>query len=149
MRRLFPGFIGGSGAVGLLALRLVFGLAMVLHGYGKIQAPTSWMGPKAPVPGIFQAAAAASEFVGGLGLMVGLLTPVTSTFIAFTMAVAAVMAHYKSGHPFVASKPGEPSGEAATVYFAIALMFLLVGPGKLAIDAILFDKPKPSPKVVD
>jgi hypothetical protein len=31
--RLFPAFLGGPGAVGLLVLRLVAGTAMMLHGW--------------------------------------------------------------------------------------------------------------------
>jgi hypothetical protein len=57
MPRLFPPFVGGSGAVGLLVLRLVAGSAMMLHGWPKIQHAFSWMGPQAPVPGAAQALA--------------------------------------------------------------------------------------------
>jgi putative oxidoreductase len=43
MRRLFPNFIGGFGALALLLIRLVMGIAFVLHGWPKIQNPMGWM----------------------------------------------------------------------------------------------------------
>jgi len=138
MSRLFPQFVGRPAAVGLLVLRLVAGTAMMFHGWPKIQHATSWMGPNAPVPGVFQALAALAEFGGGLCWVLGLLTPVASVLILGTMAVALGMVHLPLGHLFVASPPGGPSYEPALGYLAIAVTLLLVGPGKLSLDAMLF-----------
>jgi putative oxidoreductase len=140
MPRLFPAFLGGPGALGLLVLRLVAGTAMMFHGWPKIQHATSWMGPKAPVPGVFQALAALAEFGGGLCWVLGLLTPVASLLVLSTMAVALGMVHLPQGHPFVASQPGGPSYEPALGYLALAVALLLTGPGKLSLDAWLFGR---------
>src|SRR5690242_4140311 len=99
--RLFPEFVGGSGALGLLVLRLVAGSAMMLHGWPKIQHATAWMGPEAKVPGVMQALAATAEFGGGLCWVLGLLTPLASFLILCTMATALGMVHLPMGHPFV------------------------------------------------
>ena len=139
MHRLYPAFLGGSGAVGLLVLRLVAGTAMMFHGWPKIQHATSWMPPDAPVPGALQALAALAEFGGGLCWVLGLLTPLASFLMACTMAVAAGMVHIPAGHPFVASTGG-PSFEPALGYLAIALALLLVGPGRLSLDWFLFGR---------
>lgn len=144
MHRLYPPFLGGTAAVGLLALRLVAGAAMALHGWPKIQAATTWMGPEAPVPGALQAAAAAAEFGGGICWMLGLLTPFASFLILCTMAVAAGMVHIPAGDPFVAAGPG-PSYELALDYLAVAVLLLLAGPGRLALDWPLFGTPRPAP----
>jgi putative oxidoreductase len=142
MHRLFATFVGGPGAVGLLALRLVAGAAMMFHGWPKIQNPTGWMGD-APVPGILQAASAIAEFGGGLSWILGALTPVFSLLLLGNMAFATFMVHVAQHHPFVGppSLPSAESAEAAALYLAIALLFLLVGPGTLSVDYRLFGKP--------
>ena len=104
--RLWPPYVGGSGAVGLLVLRLVAGTAMMLHGWPKIQHATSWMGPGAPVPGALQALAALAEFGGGLCWVLGILTPVASLLILGMVAVAIATVHLPHGDPFVALPAG-------------------------------------------
>lgn len=138
MRRLYAPFVEGRGAVGLLLLRLVFGLALMFHGFPKIQHATSWMGPGAPVPGFLQFLAAFSEFFGGLAMIVGLLTPVAALGIAATMLTALITVHFKHGDPFVAMH-GE-SFESPLGYLAFALLMILTGPGRLSADALLFGR---------
>ncbi len=135
---LVPPVVEGRGAVGLLLLRLVAGAAMLLHGWPKIQAPFSWMPAEAPVPGILQALAAVSEFFGGgLGWLVGFLTPLASLGMLATMTVA-VMFHAGRGDPFVGQ--GGPSYELALLYWMLALLFLLIGPGRFSLDAQVFNR---------
>ena len=121
----------------LLLIRMVAGLAFTMHGWGKIQNPFGWMGPEALVPGVFQAIAAISEFGGGLAWILGLLTPLASLGIAFTMAVAFSFHAFMRGDPFV-SMTGGPSSELAAVYFCIALLLIAMGPGRISLDRKLF-----------
>lgn len=109
----------------------------MFHGWGKIQNPFGWMGEDAWAPGILQALAALSEFGGGLSLVIGLLVPLSSFGILCTMAVAA-WTHIARGDPFV----GMPSWELAAIFFCIAALMLLAGPGRLALDALIF-RPRP------
>ena len=132
--------VGPIGSTGLLLLRLVMGAAFMFHGWPKIQSPLSWMGPQATMPGFLQLLAALSEFGGGMALIAGLLTRLASLGITGVMVVALVTVHLPHGDPFV-SKTGGPSCELAAVYLACAVLFLLVGPGRLSLDALLFSRP--------
>lgn len=123
-------------STGLLLLRIVAGTAMIIHGWGKIQAPMSWMGPEAPVPGIFQFLAAFSEFGGGIAWILGFLTPLASLGMAITMVVATYTHAVVMGDPFVST--GKGSYELALLYFVISILFIMTGPGKWSIDSKLF-----------
>lgn len=139
--RLFPRWVDNPGAIGLLLVRIVAGAAFILHGWPKIQAPLHWMDAFAPgqAPPAAQALAAVAEFGGGIGLILGLLTPLWSLLLVGTMGVAIGTVHLAQGHPFVGG-PGEPSFELAAVYLAVSLLLLLVGPGRLSLDAVLFGR---------
>jgi putative oxidoreductase len=145
--RLYPAFVGGPGAAGLLLLRLVMGAAFVLHGLPKIQSPLDWMGKMGapnPPPAFLQAAAAVAEFGGGLALVLGVLTPLAALGIICTMATAILMVHTPTTHPFV-GPPDKGPYEPPLVYLACAVMFLLVGPGRISLDWLLFGRPAPRP----
>ena len=139
INKIWGEWVGGRAALGLLAIRVVFGGALVLHGMQKMGAPTSWMnafGPGAP-PAPVQFLAFFAEFGGGLALLLGLLTPLAALGVLFEMGVALLMVH--AANPWV-SAPGQSSKEAALGYFAFALLMLLAGPGKLSLDALLFGR---------
>lgn len=121
-------------SLGLLIVRLVVGTAFILHGMGKIQNPTGWMGDA--IPGVLQALAAFAEFGGGIALILGLLTPIACLGILGTMLGAMFMVHIPSGDPFV-SPTGGASYELALGYFAITLMILFNSPGRFSIDYFL------------
>lgn len=122
----------------LLLLRVVMGLAFMHHGWGKIQHPFSWMPPEAPIPGIFQFLAALSEFGGGLALVLGAIVPLAMLGLAITMLVATCMHAFAMKDPFVASGPGQSSFEPALVYFCVAVLLMMMGPGKFSLDRKIF-----------
>lgn len=119
----------------LLAIRLIVGIAFLLHGFGKITNAFSWMGPDAPVPGALQALAALAEFGGGLSFVLGLITPLSSIGLMITMAVA-MFVHISKGDGFVQGY------ELAAVYFVMSLAIHLMGPGKYSLDAMIANKLK-------
>ncbi|MAV91482.1 MAG: DoxX family protein [Bdellovibrionaceae bacterium] len=112
------------------------GLAFIFHGWGKIQNPMGWMGPEATVPGFFQLLAAVSEFGGGIALILGLLTALASLGLAFTMAFAVYLHAMVIGDPFVSTGGG--SYELASLYLALSLMFIFMGPGGFSVDRKIF-----------
>jgi putative oxidoreductase len=121
----------GRGDLALLALRVIAGLALALaHGINKLPPTERFVAGVAemgfPAPMLFAWAAGLAEFAGGLLLALGLFTRPAAFFIAFTMAVATFVR--QAGDPFT-------EREAAVLHGAIALFFLVVGPGRLSLDA--------------
>jgi putative oxidoreductase len=123
-------------SLGLLLLRLIVGVAFILHGWPKIQNPFGWLDTQ--LPPLLQALAALSEYGGGLTLLAGFLTPFTTLGLFATMTVAVVWAHLLQGHPFVGATPESTSYELALVYWACALLIALTGPGRFSLDYYLF-----------
>jgi len=121
----------------LLLLRLVVGTAFIIHGWQKIQDPFGWMGPQSPVPGLFQFLAAISEFGGGIAWIFGLLTPLAALGIGCTMTVAVTMHSMVLHDPFV-SLTGGRSFELASAYFCVAILLLVLGPGRFSLDSKIF-----------
>lgn len=122
-------------SVGLLVLRLVVGIAFILHGLPKIKNPMHWMGDK--VPSILQLAAALAEFGGGIALILGFLTPIAAAAIAIDMVFALVLVHFPQHQPFVGGGPGG-SFELPLVYLALMIALIATGPGRYSLDAQLW-----------
>jgi putative oxidoreductase len=139
-QRFYGPFMSGRASIALLALRLVVGTAFVMHGSGKIQHPFAWMPPEASIPGALQALAAVSEFGGGLAWIVGLLTPLACLGILSTMSVALSF-HIARGDSFV--NPSGPGFELALVYWSVAFLLLILGPGRFSLDAMLLGARRP------
>ncbi|HET6512652.1 MAG TPA: DoxX family protein [Candidatus Kapabacteria bacterium] len=127
-----------SMSAGALIIRVMLGSVMFGHGAQKVlgwwggsglEATVAGMGQK--FPEILVYAAAFSEFLGGLFLIIGLLTRPAAVFVATTMFVAS-MQHVAGGF-FAANKGMEFPLTLAMM--AVAVLFF--GPGKYSIDAIL------------
>lgn len=141
LRKLFavpeqPGFA----SLTLLALRVVAGAAFMHHGWRKIQNPFGWMGESAFAPPVLQALAALSEYGGGLAWVLGLFTPLASVGIAATMAVATWRHAVVRGDPFYGR---DGSYELALTFFCVALVLFALGPGRIALDRLLFGERDP------
>jgi putative oxidoreductase len=133
LRLLYPPFATGRLSVGLLVIRVLAGVAMTFHGWKKIQDPLHWMdGSASPAIGPLQALAAISEFGGGIGLALGLLTPLCCLGIISTMTVA-MYTHIARGDAFV----GKPSWELAALHASVAAGVLFAGPGRWSADFLL------------
>jgi len=127
--------------VGLLILRVVLGLTMTAHGYnkffggGRIPGTARWFDSIGMKPGLLHARVAAStEMAAGIGLAVGLLTPVPAAGFVALMLVAAWTVHRANGF-FIVKEGWEYNLILATSAVAVAT----TGAGKLSLDYALFN----------
>lgn len=136
MMKLYAPFISGRAGAGLLIFRIVTGLALMMHGFSKIQHPFSWMDAmNSGVPPFLQACAAVAEFGGGLAIVLGFLTPLACLGVFATMATAILMVHLPQGGQWVG---GPNAYESAASYLVASVMLFLTGPGTISIDKFLF-----------
>ncbi|MGW2425412.1 DoxX family protein [Streptomyces sp. NPDC001709] len=128
-----------AGDWGLLLLRLTFGLFMAGHGSQKLFGLFGGPGLTATGKGfadlgyrpgkLFAVVGGLSEFLGGLGLAVGLFTPLAAAALIGVMINA--MATVTGAHGLWEAKGGvEYSVGIAVVALAVAA----IGPGRLALD---------------
>jgi putative oxidoreductase len=74
-----------------------------------------------------------SELVGGALLVVGLATRPAALILIFTMAVAGIVGHRGAGYLIT----NDPPGAEYTLNLAVVcMMFVLIGPGAISLDAI-------------
>lgn len=121
--------------IALLVLRVTAGAIFVVHGYGKIFSNAPGMtnftkmvtGMGFPLPGVFAWAAALSEFVGGIMLILGVYPSFAAVFTAITIAVAAFKV--KKGLP--------PKADAELALLAMSIAIALAGGGKYGLGRFL------------
>jgi len=124
---------------GVLLLRLVLGVAMVVHGYPKVVPSGGFHNGQflaalnrythyvstLGLPYWLGYVSAFTEFVGGICLLLGLLTRFFSFLAAIDLLVAIVAVDRHRGYSGL---------EGALALAAIAIMLMLAGPGKAALD---------------
>jgi len=138
--------LGQRADIALLALRLVVGIAFVLHGYPKIQHPLTWMSSLVPgTPAFLQAIAAFAEFGGGIALVVGFATPLFAFLIACNMLVAIFVVLIPHGAVFISEDSAKPTFELALVYLVCAVTLILIGAGAYSIDSARSSRERPMP----
>ena len=128
--------------LGLLVIRVVFGLVYAAHGAQKL---FGWFGGYGIAgtggfletlgfrPGkTFATAAGLGEFLGGLLLAFGFLGAVGPAMIVAGMIVAMVTVHWKNKF-FVATN----GIEHPLMYTTVAIGIALTGPGRFSLDAAL------------
>lgn len=118
----------------ILLLRVWLGSMMVVHGWGKVFGGVGKLTERVasmgfPLPEFFAWSAALSEFGGGILLILGLFTRPAAFLVFCTMFVAGFIRHLD-----------DPFGkkELALTYLVMAVVVLIAGPGKAALDRVLF-----------
>lgn len=124
----------------ILVLRVVLGVTMAAHGYNKffgkggLSGTAGWFDSMGMKPGMFHArVAATTEMAAGLGLAVGLLTPVTAAGFVALMFTAAWTVHRHNGF-FIVKEGWEYNLVLAVAAVAVAG----TGAGAYSLDRLLF-----------
>jgi putative oxidoreductase len=129
-------------SLGLLFIRLVFGLTFAAHGTQKlfgwfggygITGTAGWLESIGLKPGKFHAVVAGlGELVGGLLLALGLWLPVAAFLITVSMLVAIAKVHGPKGYWATAG-----GFEYNLAIIAVAIGLALSGPGQYSIASLL------------
>jgi putative oxidoreductase len=128
-------FLPRSSDLALLALRLIFGGAMIgLHGWGKLLKFGELSAKFADPLGVGHATSLVLALVGEVLcaalLVVGAYTRLAALGGAITMGVAFFLVHQGQ-----LSGPG--SGEMAFLYFSAYIALVFAGAGRFSLDAKL------------
>jgi putative oxidoreductase len=137
----------------LTVLRLVLGVVFFAHGAQKV---LGWFGgggfqqtmamftQHMGVPAPFAFLAICAEFLGGLGLVVGLLGRIAAFGVLCNMVVAVLMVHRHVG--FFMNWAGTQKGEGFEYHLlaiALALALVVRGSGALSVDRALTESLAP------
>ncbi len=124
---------------GLLLLRVLVGVTLSLHGMqklfgwfggGGLDATAGWFSSLGFGDGRASAVAAGvGEVAGGLGLALGLATPLAATLVIATMTTAALVNNADNGFWSV-NKGWELNGYLVAVAWSLAT----TGPGRFSLD---------------
>ncbi len=128
----------------LLIGRVAIGLCFVVHALGKLgivgsgtmEGFAGWLEKLGvPMPGVQARIAMTSELAGGLLLALGLATRPACLVLIITMLVAGIVGHRGAGYLITNDPPG---AEYTANLAVVCLMFLLIGPGAISLDAMFF-----------
>lgn len=117
----------------LLVLRVALGVVMVAHGYSKVFGGLSHhvqYVASLGLPGWWAYLSAASEFLGGLLVLVGLFTRASAFAICADLGVAIWKEHWHNG------LLGDKGYQFPLALAAIAFALIFFGAGPIALDSI-------------
>lgn len=132
----------------LLFVRVYWGLQLTQNGWGKLHSlgrVTEFFSSLGlPTPGFTAAFVATVEFTGGILLAIGLFSRLVGVVLTVDMLVAYIMADREAFFSIISAPDKFTAAAPYTILFA-ALLILIFGPGKFALDTFLLRRyPYPS-----
>jgi putative oxidoreductase len=122
-----------------LVVRVIVGIIMALHGWQKLQGGPANFGQAlaglgVPLPVFMAYVVTFVELVGGILLIVGLLSRLAALLLTIDLVVAILLVKVNVGF---LSPEGAVGAELDLALIAGFLVILLAGPGRLSLDHVL------------
>ncbi len=132
---MIQSFFGINTDLASLTLRLAVGSLFIVHGYPKLgkqqrQQGGAWM-KSTGMPGGMMAFAGVAEFFGGLGLILGIFTPIVAVLAALWMLSTTWFARSKL------KKKYQGGWELDVTLLLAALAIAAIGSGVFSLDHLL------------
>ena len=125
-----------------LVLRLVLGVIMAAHGWQKLvgDGPAAFgrnmlAGLDLPVPVLLGFVVTFVELVGGVALILGVLTRLSALLLTINLIVAIVLVKVDVG--LIAGQGGGAGAELDLAIVAGLVSILLLGPGPISLDHVM------------
>jgi putative oxidoreductase len=139
-------------SVFLLFVRVYWGWQLAQNGWGKLhnvgRVTQFFSSLGLPMPGFTATFVASVEFVGGIMLAVGLLSRLFGLVLSIDMLMAYLVADREALFSFI-SDPGKFYVADPYTFLFGALLILIFGPGKIALDTWLLRRyPYPEGTVI-
>ncbi|MGA3033423.1 MAG: DoxX family protein [Terracidiphilus sp.] len=126
----------------LLAIRLYWGFQFMQDGWGKLthlsRVTDFFTSLNLPAPGATAFFVASVELVGGVLFTAGIASRLVSLvlFVNMTMAYLSVPDD-RANFSHIFSNPSDFYGATPYTYWFAALLILILGPGRIAVDTLL------------
>lgn len=141
--RLYDGFLRAVSSLQspfLLVVRVYWGWQLSQNGWGKLHnlphVTEFFASLGLPAPGFTAAFVSSFELVAGILLAVGLLSRIAALGVFIDMTTAYWTADRDSFLAFF-SNPNKFANADPFIFWLVALLILIIGPGKLAVDTLL------------
>ncbi|MGH2820842.1 MAG: DoxX family protein [Actinomycetota bacterium] len=138
----------GSSDVALLAVRVGAGVLMAFHGWSKIDGGIA--GPEGfegfvtflglPLPGLLAYVVPFLELIGGIMILLGVLTRLPALLLAVEMVFTAFLVKLTKldGVGYTTFSPDGPAPAEVDILFLVAFIAItLMGPGRYALDYVM------------
>jgi putative oxidoreductase len=122
----------------LIVIRIVVGGRLAQSGYSRLRGgglskSEQWM-QTMKIPPMAAVLVTVLEFLGGVFLVLGLLTPLVGLFFTVEFGSIIWMKRTKMHAVFASREPGKPTYEVETLFLLLSLVFLVFGAGPYSLD---------------